>query len=97
MIYRVLGHTSQSKAPEILSRQLHDSSGALLIQLRLEFLNRIAELPTLAESGLPGFEIDQWYGVITNAKVSPAIVNKRSERGHRRGHQVARGSTASGW
>lgn len=49
-------------------------------------------MPTLAESGLPGFEIDQWYGVITTAKVSPAIVNKRSDAGIAEGiksHEVA--------
>jgi tripartite-type tricarboxylate transporter receptor subunit TctC len=34
------------------------------------------ELPTVAESGVPGYEVDQWYGVITSAKVSRAIVNK---------------------
>ena len=34
------------------------------------------ELPTVAEAGLPGYEVDQWYGVITGAKVSPAIVRK---------------------
>jgi tripartite-type tricarboxylate transporter receptor subunit TctC len=36
------------------------------------------ELPTIAESGLPGFEIDQWYGFVTSAKVPAAIVNKLS-------------------
>lgn len=36
------------------------------------------ELPTIAESGLPGYELDQWYGVVTTAKVPPAIVNKLS-------------------
>lgn len=34
------------------------------------------ELPTVAESGLPGYEVDQWYGVITGAKVPRAVVNK---------------------
>ncbi|HZN27701.1 MAG TPA: tripartite tricarboxylate transporter substrate binding protein [Burkholderiales bacterium] len=34
------------------------------------------DLPTVAESGLPGYEVDQWYGVITSSKVSKAIVNK---------------------
>jgi tripartite-type tricarboxylate transporter receptor subunit TctC len=36
------------------------------------------ELPTIAESGVPGFEANQWYGVLTSAKVHPAIVNKLS-------------------
>jgi tripartite-type tricarboxylate transporter receptor subunit TctC len=36
------------------------------------------DLPTIAESGVPGFELDQWYGVVTTAKTPPAIVNKLS-------------------
>jgi tripartite-type tricarboxylate transporter receptor subunit TctC len=34
------------------------------------------ELPTIAESGVPGYEVDQWYGIITSAKVPRPIVNK---------------------
>ena len=34
------------------------------------------ELPTVAEAGVPGYEVDQWYGIITGAKVPPAIVRK---------------------
>jgi tripartite-type tricarboxylate transporter receptor subunit TctC len=36
------------------------------------------ELPTIAEAGVPGYEVDQWYGVITGAKVPRAIVKKLS-------------------
>lgn len=36
------------------------------------------ELPTIAESGVPGYEVDQWYGIITSAKVPRPIVNKLS-------------------
>ena len=34
------------------------------------------EFPTVAESGLPGYEVDQWYGVITGARVPAPIVRK---------------------
>jgi tripartite-type tricarboxylate transporter receptor subunit TctC len=34
------------------------------------------DLPTIAESGLPGYEVDQWYGVITSAGVPQPIVRK---------------------
>jgi len=34
------------------------------------------ELPTLAESGVRGYEVDQWYGIITSARVPRAIVDK---------------------
>jgi len=33
------------------------------------------ELPTIAES-LPGYEVDQWYGMVTSAKVPRPIVDK---------------------
>ncbi len=36
------------------------------------------ELPTIAEAGVPGYEVDQWYGVITSAKVPRVIVDKLS-------------------
>ncbi len=34
------------------------------------------DLPTVAEAGVPGYEVDQWYGVITGANVPRPIVNK---------------------
>ena len=34
------------------------------------------DLPTVAESGLPNYEVDQWYGVITSSKVPKSIVMK---------------------
>jgi tripartite-type tricarboxylate transporter receptor subunit TctC len=34
------------------------------------------ELPTLAESGLPGFEAVQWYGLVAPAKTPAAIVER---------------------
>ncbi len=38
----------------------------------------VPDLPTVAEAGVPGYEVDQWYGVITSAKVPRAIVGKLS-------------------
>ena len=34
------------------------------------------DLPTVAEAGGPGYEVDQWYGVITSAWVPQPIVRK---------------------
>jgi tripartite-type tricarboxylate transporter receptor subunit TctC len=34
------------------------------------------DLPTIAESGLPGYEVDQWYGIIAAAKVPKPIIDK---------------------
>jgi tripartite-type tricarboxylate transporter receptor subunit TctC len=36
----------------------------------------LAELPTIAESGVPGFEAVSWNGVMTPAGVPPALVAK---------------------
>jgi len=34
------------------------------------------ELPTVTEAGLPGYVVDQWYGVVTSSKVPKPIVQK---------------------
>jgi tripartite-type tricarboxylate transporter receptor subunit TctC len=36
----------------------------------------LPDLPTVAESGLPGFETSSWQGLFAPAGTSPAIVNK---------------------
>ncbi len=33
------------------------------------------DIPTIAESGVPGFELINWYGIFAPAKTPPAIVN----------------------
>ena len=38
----------------------------------------IPDIPTIAESGVPGFEANQWYGVITSARVPVSVVNRLS-------------------
>ena len=37
------------------------------------------DLPTIAESGVPGFEANQWYGAVISAKVPAPIVHKISD------------------
>jgi tripartite-type tricarboxylate transporter receptor subunit TctC len=62
----------------LLSTRGHMKAGRLRL-LAVSTRERAAaapELPTVAESGLPGYEVDQWYGVITSAKVPHAIVDK---------------------
>jgi tripartite-type tricarboxylate transporter receptor subunit TctC len=34
------------------------------------------EFPTVAESGLPGFEVVTWFGLLTTAGTSPEIINR---------------------
>jgi tripartite-type tricarboxylate transporter receptor subunit TctC len=36
------------------------------------------DLPTVAESGLKGYEVDQWYGVIASSKVPQPLIRKLS-------------------
>jgi tripartite-type tricarboxylate transporter receptor subunit TctC len=33
-------------------------------------------LPTIAESGIPGFDVTQWYGMFLPARTSRAIADK---------------------
>jgi tripartite-type tricarboxylate transporter receptor subunit TctC len=35
----------------------------------------LPDTPTIAESGLPGFEADNWYGVLVTAKSPPAAIS----------------------
>jgi tripartite-type tricarboxylate transporter receptor subunit TctC len=36
----------------------------------------LPDLPTIAESGLPGYETDNWYGIVVPAKTPRAIVDR---------------------
>ena len=37
------------------------------------------DIPTIAESGVAGYDVSQWYGVITSAKVPMSQINRLSE------------------
>jgi len=39
-------------------------------------LQILPDVPTIAESGLPGYEMKLWYGIIAKAGTPPAIVDK---------------------
>lgn len=36
----------------------------------------LADVPTIAEAGLPGYEVSNWYGVLAPAGVPPRVVEK---------------------
>ena len=36
----------------------------------------LPELPTIAEAGLPGFEADNWYGVVTTMETPRAVIDR---------------------
>jgi tripartite-type tricarboxylate transporter receptor subunit TctC len=78
VIADVLAGQIQMGFGTLLSTRAHMKAGRLrlLAVSTRERSTSAPELPTVAESGVPGYEVDQWYGIITSAKVSPAIVNK---------------------
>src|SRR3546814_20719949 len=41
-----------------------------------ERLPQLKDVPTVAESGYPGFDVTSWYGIVAPARVSPAILDK---------------------
>jgi tripartite-type tricarboxylate transporter receptor subunit TctC len=44
-----------------------------------ERMHAMPDLPTVAEQGVPGYELNQYYGAMITAKAPPAIVRKLSE------------------
>ena len=78
VIQEVLAGNLQIGFGTLLSLRAHFNSGRLR-PLAVSTSKRqpsAPELPTVAESGVPGYEVDQWYGVITSAKVARPIVQK---------------------
>ena len=41
--------------------------------------SRLPNIPTIAESGIPDFDVDIWYGLLAPAKTPPAVVKKISD------------------
>lgn len=64
----------------LISARPHMKSGrvrALAVTSRTRS-SAAPSIPTVSEAGVPGYEVDQWFGVVTAAKVPPAIVAKLS-------------------
>jgi tripartite-type tricarboxylate transporter receptor subunit TctC len=45
----------------------------------LERTAQLPDVPTVAESGYPGFQVTVWYGVCTQAAVPKAMIAKLNE------------------
>lgn len=39
-------------------------------------LPQLKDVPTVAESGYPGFDVTSWYGIVAPAKVPPEILDQ---------------------
>ena len=48
-------------------------------QIRASSRSELPQLPTVAESAVPGFDIDFFYGIAAPAKVQPAVVARVRE------------------
>jgi len=62
----------------ITTSQVHVQAGRLR-PLAVTTANRspfMPEIPTLAEAGIAGSEVDAWYGILTTGKTPPAIVKR---------------------
>ena len=75
MIDLISGQIQLMFATAITSVQ-HIRSGKLRA-LAVTTANRAAivpELPTMIEAGMPGFEVNNWYGLVAPAKTPPAVI-----------------------
>lgn len=70
---QVIFDTLPSAMPFVKSGQLR-----ALAVTSLQRDPSLPDLPTLAESGLAGYEVGSWYGLLAPAGTPPAIVNKLS-------------------
>ncbi len=76
-ILAILGGEVQAGFSTLLGVKPHASSGRLRV-LAITAAKRTPnapEIPTVAET-VPGYEVDQWYGLVISSKASPALVNK---------------------
>jgi tripartite-type tricarboxylate transporter receptor subunit TctC len=76
----LLGGQTQLQFSSLINANPHINSGRLRA-LGISSSKRSStapDLPTIAESGVPGYEVSQWYGVVTASKVPRAIINTLS-------------------
>jgi len=76
----IAGHvdTTMTGSPALLP---HIRSGRLraLAVSSTQRLPTLPDVPTVAESGYPGFEADQWYGVLAPAGTPAAVIKRLNE------------------
>lgn len=74
----LLGGNVQMMFAGVSSALQHIKSGKL-VALAVASPKRnpqLPDVPTVAESGLPGFDVTSWYGIVVRAGTPPAVVQK---------------------
>ena len=77
LIDLIAGHVSMTMTglPPVLPQLRAGKLRALGVASRTR-LAQVPDVPTIAESGVPGFEATQWYGLVAPAHTPPAIVEQ---------------------
>jgi tripartite-type tricarboxylate transporter receptor subunit TctC len=65
-------------APAVVAQVKSGHLRALAVS-SLQRLPALPEVPTVAESGYPGFEADQWYGLVAPAGTPPTVVDRLND------------------
>jgi tripartite-type tricarboxylate transporter receptor subunit TctC len=76
----IAGHvdTTFTGSPALLPHIRSGRLRALAVSSK-QRLPTLPDVPTVAESGFPGFEADQWYGVLAPAGTPPAVLKRLNE------------------
>jgi tripartite-type tricarboxylate transporter receptor subunit TctC len=79
-----LGNEIQFSFANMFTTMPHWKAGRLrlIATTGIKRLEAVPELPTIAESGLPGFESLTWYGFVAPAKTPKAIIDKLQQEIH---------------
>ena len=73
----IAGHvdTAFSTVPSVLPFIRNGQVRALAVS-SAKRVDATPDVPTIAESGFPGFDVNPWWGILAPAKTDPAIVRK---------------------
>lgn len=81
MLTDLIGGQVQYSFDTMTAATPHVKSGKAIAiaQTRLKRAAGHPNVPTMAESGFPGFEATTWYGLVGPAKLSPALARRMNE------------------
>jgi tripartite-type tricarboxylate transporter receptor subunit TctC len=77
----LMGGNLQMLLPSPASARQHIQSGRMrgLAVTSTQRSPLAPELPTVAEAGLPGFQLESWWGVLVPVRTPPAVVKRLNE------------------